>query len=297
MGTPNEHLAPATRRAYASDWADFQTWLTTNSRSGWPILHNDVINYLLSLADRGLRASTIERRLSSVSVTYERSGGPPLNRDRRVRDCLAGIRRRPGQEQDRKTPLSSDDLRAYFATLTGHLRHLRDRAMLALGISGAFRRCELAALRVDDIEDAPEGLRIMIRSKTPPRIQPRTVGIPYGRDPATCPVLLLRAWLRAAKIADGPVFRAVGDAGQIADHGLCGRTVALVVKRCAQAIGKNAALYSGGSLRSGFCTEAAEAGEDERAIQNQVGLSIPALRRQIRRAGVFQDNAAFSLGL
>ena len=43
----------------------------------------------------------------------------------------------------------------------------RDRALLALGFAGAFRRSELCALQVDDLVGVPDGLRVLIRrSKT-----------------------------------------------------------------------------------------------------------------------------------
>ncbi len=44
-------------------------------------------------------------------------------------------------------------------TLTGK----RDRALLALGFAGAFRRSELVALDVSDLREDPEGLRVLVR--------------------------------------------------------------------------------------------------------------------------------------
>ena len=40
---------------------------------------------------------------------------------------------------------------------------LRDRAILLLGFAGAFRRSELVALRVEDLAETPDGLRVLIR--------------------------------------------------------------------------------------------------------------------------------------
>jgi integrase len=39
----------------------------------------------------------------------------------------------------------------------------RDRALLALGFAGAFRRSELVALEVADLTETPDGLRVTIR--------------------------------------------------------------------------------------------------------------------------------------
>jgi site-specific recombinase XerD len=39
----------------------------------------------------------------------------------------------------------------------------RDRALLALGFAGAFRRSELVALQLEDLAGTPGGLRVAVR--------------------------------------------------------------------------------------------------------------------------------------
>jgi integrase len=47
------------------------------------------------------------------------------------------------------------------------LKGKRDRALLLLGFAGAFRRSELVALDLADIEEDADGLRVrIVRSKT-----------------------------------------------------------------------------------------------------------------------------------
>jgi integrase len=78
------------------------------------------------------------------------------------------------------------------------LKGIRDRALLLLGFAGAFRRSELVALNVEDIEETPDGMKITIRrSKTDQEGEGQKVGIPRGKHAATCPVRALTAWLRA----------------------------------------------------------------------------------------------------
>jgi integrase len=106
-------------------------------------------------------------------------------------------------------------------------------------------------------------------------------------------VLALGAWLDAADIATGPVFRAVNRHDQVAAERLSDRTVALVVKRSCERAGLDPAQYAGHSLRSGFATAAAEGGAPERAIMRQGGwTSETMVRRYIRMAQLFQENAA-----
>jgi len=45
-----------------------------------------------------------------------------------------------------------------------------------------------------------------------------SVGLPYGKNKVTCPVSALRAWLKAAGIERGPVFRSVDRSGHPAPH-------------------------------------------------------------------------------
>jgi integrase len=74
--------------------------------------------------------------------------------------------------------------------------------------------------------------------------------------------------------------------------------VALVVKKAAERAGIDAAEFSGHSLRSGLATTAAKNGASERSIMKQTGhRSVQMVRRYIREAELFHDNAAAKLGL
>ena len=59
----------------------------------------------------------------------------------------------------------------------------RNKAILLLGFAGAFRRSELVALNVEDLEIRPEGLIVSIRrSKTDQEAAGREIGIPRGMN-------------------------------------------------------------------------------------------------------------------
>jgi integrase len=79
---------------------------------------------------------------------------------------------------------------------------------------------------------------------------------------------------------------------------LSAHAVALVVKRYAEAAGLDPKVFSGHSLRAGFVTSAARAGEPERRIMRQTGhKSIEMVLRYVRQANAFTDNSALALGL
>jgi integrase len=90
----------------------------------------------------------------------------------------------------------------------------------------------------------------------------------------------------------------VNQRGQIQPGHLCDRAVALVVKRYAAAAGLDQTKYAGHSLRAGLATSAGIADVPERAIMNQTGhRSVMMVRRYIRDANLFRNNAAGRVGL
>ncbi|HEY4027483.1 MAG TPA: site-specific integrase [Candidatus Dormibacteraeota bacterium] len=289
--------APNTLRAYRSDWRHFVAWCSSHGLAPLPAGSDTVALYLAAMAHGGAGAVTIQRRLSSISQAHQAAGHVPSpTQDFLVRQVMRGIRRTLGvAPKHQKMPLAAAELRRLVETTPGGtLAGLRDRALLLVGHLGAFRRSELVALDVEDVEETSGGLRLRVRrSKTDQEGEGLHKGIPRRRDRTICPVLALGAWLDAADIATGPVFRAVNRHDQVAVVRLSDRAVALVVKRSCERAGLDPAQYAGHSLRSGFATAAAEGGAPERAIMRQGGwTSETMVRRYIRMAQLFQENAA-----
>jgi integrase len=210
-------------------------------------------------------------------------------------------------------PTVTEVLRALLATLPETLIGLRDRALLLVGFAGCFRRAELVSLDHTDVALHADGLVLQLRrSKTDPEAGGTEVGIPYGSHSETCPVRALRAWLSATSIADGPLFRPVNRHGQVRPRRLTDASVARIVKRAVSAArhlalaNGNFALaehldprrFAGHSLRAGFITSAAAAGVSESDIMRQSRhLRGDTLRKYIRHATVFRQNAAAKVGL
>jgi integrase len=86
--------------------------------------------------------------------------------------------------------------------------------------------------------------------------------------------------------------------GRVGERRLSDRTVALIVKRYALAIGRDPREFSGHSLRAGLVTSAALAGASETSIMAQTGhRSAAMVRRYLRVRSVFLENAAAKVGL
>ncbi len=298
--------AKATRRAYASDWRDFERWCGRNGLASLPATPSTVALYLTSLAKPGedakpLKAATITRRLTSINAAHKLASldSPATMNHRLVADTLHGIRRTLGVAQTRKRPLTRDRLLKLIGTLEGPIAAARDKALLLTGFAGSLRRSELAAIRIEDLTWHKRGVTILIpRSKTDQEGEGREVEIPYGLHDVSCPVMALENWLKIASIKDGQLFRRVGLYGTVGptlDKDSIGRIVKRLVRRAKLA---NPDSYGGHSLRAGFVTEASANGATDREIMKQTGhKSIAMVHRYARADQKDRQTAVGKLGL
>lgn len=292
--------AGSTLRAYRGDWDHFRGWCEGREAPSLPSTPQTVALYLAALA-RTHRPGTITRRLTAITRAHRTAGHPtPASMDHpEIRETLHGIRRTLGLAQRRVAALRTPALRKALAALEPGLAGLRDRALLLLGFAGALRRANLAALALSDLAWSNEGVAVTLRrSKTDQAGEGAVLAIARGRRPETCPVLALQSWIAAARITEGPLFRAVDRNGRVRARALHPYSVALIVKRALASAGYASEEYAGHSLRSGFATEAARAGATVWDIMRQTGHRSPeTVARYIREAELFHDTASGRLGL
>jgi integrase len=266
--------ADATLRAYKSDWRLFCVWCQESGYRPLPAAPATVAAFLTLLAERGfspqeprrtklgtvLGKATIGRRLAAIVFAHRAADvEPPTSQPdaARLERAMRGIRKeKRGDLPGKKRPADGDVLRDMVRAIEGeNLRSYRDRALLAIGMAGAFRRSELVAITVGSVSEDHRGLLVRIAaSKTDQEGKGHIVAIPDGRRLE--PVRHYRAWLQEAGITDGPVFRKLTPQGRLTDKPMSAQGVALVVKAAAVAAGYPPELFSGHSLRAGFLTEA-----------------------------------------
>jgi integrase len=291
--------APATLRAYRIAWREFDSWCSQRALVALPAPPEVLALYLADQA--GVKATaTLGLRLVAIRAAHREAGHEDPTVATVVRETWAGIRRTFGTAQHGKAPARTVELRAMLDTLdpTSTIG-VRDRALLLVGFAAALRRSELVALEVADVAAREDGLVVTVRrSKTDQEGEGVQLGVPHGAHPQTCPVTAVARWLEVSGIDAGPVFRRVHPDGTIGDRALHHSNVARIVKRCAEAAGLDPAQFAGHSLRAGLITSAAEADVHERDIMRQSRhKSIPVMRRYIRGATLFRDNAAGAVGL
>lgn len=292
-----------TKRAMASDWAAFSGWCAEHGLVALPASPETVMMYLTSMAE-GHKVSTIQRHMSTISKAHNTAEVDNPVDSRRVKTTMKGIANTLGTAQTRKHAISIEDLRAVVSLLPDTLIGVRDRAILLIGFAGAFRRSELVALDVSDVEFVPEGCIITVRrSKTDQEGEGQQKAIHSGRE-GLCPVESLRAWLTAARIESGPVFLATSSKGfhegncSVVQKRIDEGTIAQLIKRSVLRAGLDPTQFSGHSLRAGFATEAAKAGCHDRDIMRQTGHKSQAMvQRYIRDGNLFRNNASARVGL
>lgn len=217
-----------TLAAYRSDWSRFARWCERNGVAALPAEGTTLASYLADAAqersETGRSApwryapATLARWVATINAAHDLAGARPPGRDPAVAETLAGIRRLRATPPRRKAPILLAELERIIAGIpaTGWPTApggLRNRALLVMGWVGAFRRSELAALTVSDINPHPEdGLHVLARqSKTDPEAHGQVLALPYARSPLLCAPC---AWAR---------WRAVLDAWEGSDGGPAGR--------------------------------------------------------------------------
>ncbi|MCJ2097690.1 tyrosine-type recombinase/integrase [Methylobacterium sp. E-046] len=314
-GYADQSRAANTRRAYASDVRAFAGWCEARGEASIPASPAAVLAYLIDHATT-LKVATLQRRLAAIREQHAAAGLPLDTASAAFRDTWRGIKRAHGQPAVKKRPLMTVDLRRAVATLPDTLAGKRDRALILVGFAAALRRSELSGLEVSRrdgsawVEERPDGLVIhLARSKTDQSGEGAEIGVPYGSNMETCPVRSYRAWIKAARLKDGPAFRPIDRHGRLGREAVTDRAVARIVQRTVEAAARAeghapeearrlAAAYAGHSLRSGLATSAAANDAPGHAIQRQLRHKrFDTTSGYIRSGQLFKQNPAGMAGL
>jgi integrase len=336
--------ANSTKDAYFSDWEDFCSWCLQNGHSYLPANPESVADYLADRATnkwigpqgrqrklaekQPLKWNSLQRRLAAISKVHKNCGQPFERSHSAISKTLDGMKRRLSMERPqqiiecRKDPLIIEDIRGMVESLPRTLAGVRDQALILVGFAGALRRSELATIKFEHVKLLNEGLEIFLPwTKT----GPRTVRIPYGSNPLTCPVRALKEWIEKAQLEQiveneikaqesfpdskrylPAIFRAINKHNQVQSKALTGAAIALIIKRNSYLIekveqrkkNKEWPNYGGHSLRAGFATTAARAGVAEHLGMEQGGWKkSDTWKKYIRESNKWKNNAANQLGL
>tara|TARA_B100000686_G_C16704097_1_gene925189 strand:+ start:170 stop:1117 length:948 start_codon:yes stop_codon:yes gene_type:complete len=296
-------ISENTRRAYRFDWESFTKYCKYNNLQSLPAKYETIGEYLTHCADvLNLKVSTISRHLAAIVRKHRDNEYPLDTKHKYIRPALKGIKNKKGSWQKGKKPLLTNDIKKMINSFgpADDIRSLRNKCLILIGFTGAFRRSELVNINFEDIENRIEGLIIHIsKSKTDQegkRIH--EVEIPRSENINYCPVKFYDKWIKASQINSGPIFRKINKSNNIQEKRLSDRVVALIIKETMIKSSLEPNEYAGHSLRSGFATQAARGGADEKSIMKTTGhKSVQMVHRYIKDSRRFKNSAAKKLGL
>lgn len=175
-------------------------------------------------------------------------------------DALKRMTRAQGEKQRQAKGINDHLVVKLLAASGDRLVDLRNKALLVTAYSTLCRRGELVALLVEDLRVDADGFGVVTvgKSKTDQTGKGATVAITADA------MHHLQAWLAAASITDGPVFRRVNRHGHVGARLDDGSVAAIFKAMALRARLKpdEVAQISGHSTRVGACQDMVRYGAD-----------------------------------
>ncbi len=284
--------AANTLRALRSDLSLWTRWCRSERRLPLPARPGDVAAFIDAHAVTRAPA-TVRRYVASVAALHRAAGVNDPTKAEDVRLALTAATRAwsaaraaagQGTRQRQAAGLTeravAHILASYGAGGPARLIDQRDVAILLVARDLLARRSELVALRVDDVVAADDGGATVTirRSKTDQTGEGATAYI--GPEAASA----LRAWLAAAVIVRGPVFRAVTARGRVGETALHAQKVPAILKKMAgravpqlRRLGVEQSAVSGHSCRVGMAQDLVGAGLELPAVMQAGRWRTPAM--------------------
>lgn len=278
-----------TRKAYKKFFTYFADWAMT---IGVAIIDSDTDTVNVDLIDTNLIRNYIAHLgTQKKSVAFARSSVAAIGdfycdaidafdaavkdsmtiptQSKLVSDTLKAYERTYGKAPKKAKAAKADTITAVTHDITFFGRtaatQLRNKALLLLGFAGAFRRSELAELKVSDFEQLDKNRAIVHirKSKTDQTNKGATKPILAATDKNNCPIKAVKNWIDFAGLSgDDFLFCGVHKGGGVmSNKKLDGHLINKIIK---SVYGDD---FSGHSLRSGFISEAFERGLDAGKIQ------------------------------
>lgn len=292
-----EQGAESTGRAYAGDWKRFTKWCEDHRQQPLPATSATVAGFLVHLFREGKKPATIQRHKAAISRHHRAANLQPPTDHPKLKSLSKGILRKVGKRQKQAKAFTVADFKRVIRSIdVSRPSGLRARALLLLGFAGAFRRQELSALDIEQLDfRAGELIVSLLGSKTNQLGEHEEKAIYYSPDVDTCPLRTLQQWLAYLQeqgVTQGPLFRSFHKGERLSARRLGADAINDIVQA------HLGIQYSAHSLRASFVTVAKLNGADDAEVMNQTKhKSSEMIRRYTRVDSVAQYNAGKKLGL
>jgi integrase len=265
--------AKNTQRAWRADWRVFMEYCARANVHPLPAAAETVREFLLALhpledlpdgAKPPRRApATLRRYLATITRIHRAAKLEDPCTSEAVKLAMRAIARKAGTRQRQAQPFGWRALKEFFALEPVSLRDFRDRALVALAYDVLGRTSEIAQVDVEHLEREEEGNSTLLI----PRSKTDALGKGEHTFVAEQTMEWIQAWLAAAGIKTGAVFRVVQGHDQLGER-LKPAAIAATLRRAAlkAGLGKAALEISGHSARVGASQDMASVGMDTLAI-------------------------------
>lgn len=277
----DERHAEGTRQTYRRAVRGFDERL-----GGRPETDAELAAHLDHMFAEGLSPSYASVVVAAVLDRAECDGRPSPAGELTARALAAFRRNGAGRGTGQVAGIGWKDAKrmAKRARARGDLAGLRDALYIRIASACLLRVSEASALDVDDISFAADG-GLLVRIRHSKTDQEGAGSTHYAGTPAAA---LLRRWLKATGIDDGPLFRPIHRTGVVADGRLGVRSLREIAKRRAASAGIGGRV-SGHSFRIGAAQSMRVAGATHAEIMVEGRWKrIETMLRYIRE----QDAAA-----
>jgi integrase len=252
-----------TGRALRADVAIYTGWCAEAGHQALPASPETVTAFIDAMAASRAPA-TVRRYVSSIATFHRAAGVANPCEAVIVKLALRRMHRERGRAQQQAAPMTDRLVADMLAKAGSTLRDLRNKALVAVAYTTLCRRSELVALTREDLEIGADGFATVVIRRGKGDQEGQGAVAPITPDA----LRHLQAWIDAAGIVDGPLFRAVlkgGHVGAALDPGDVGR----IYKHMAQRAGLTAddiIRISGHSTRVGAAQDMLRYGEQLPAI-------------------------------
>lgn len=143
--------APATIRAYRTDFNDFIDFCDDRNATSLPAEPHLVVQYICELTGSGRSSASIRRALCGLSAIHRLNRFDDPTKDPDVSLEMRRMHRKLGRSPKQAGSINADTLDKLLLATDKSIRGIRDRALLLVAYDTLCRRSELVSLQVKDV--------------------------------------------------------------------------------------------------------------------------------------------------
>ncbi|GHA85022.1 hypothetical protein GCM10009069_05170 [Algimonas arctica] len=268
-----------TLRGYRNDLKHFKAWCDGHDMDWLPAAPQTIADFVdTQLETKAI--STIKHRVDAIKFAHRMADLPSPTDNSVVYLALRRARRARHRRPKQSAGLTSELLAKIVAACPGTLSGKRDAALLSVGYDTLCRSGELAAMYVEHLNADCSRIRVPV-AKSDPFGDGRIAYL------STATATRLSAWLSAADLHEGPLFRGL-HTRQLSNRPLDTSSIRRLIKAAAKRAELEPATVrslSGHSMRVGAAQDMMLAGVDMIGIMHAGGWKSHAvLSRYVENA-------------